>query len=73
MIYRSRSSPHAANRRDLVGVQDQGKRAFIRVENEIPGIGMHVYMIRMGQEMPLTTRQRDFDRELDWPAQYSIQ
>lgn len=73
MMLRSRSGAHAANRSDLVGIQDQRKRAFIGVENEIPGVGMHVHVVRMRQQMPLTTRQRDLDRELDWPAQYSIQ
>jgi hypothetical protein len=72
MKFRSRSGAHAANRRNLVGIQDQRKRAFIGVENEIPGVGMHVHVVRMRQQMPLTTRQRDFNRTLDWPAQYSI-
>jgi hypothetical protein len=73
MIFRSGTSPYTANRCDLVGIQNQGERTLIGVQNQIPGVGMHVHMVRMRQQMPLTTRQRDFNRELDWPAQDSIQ
>lgn len=73
MMFRSRTSPHAANRCDLAGIQNQGEGAFIGVKNELPGVGMQVHMIRMRQQMRLSTRERDFNRELDWPTQYFIQ
>jgi len=51
------------DRHDLVGVYDQGKRALIREDHQIPGVWMHHQVVGMRQQIRVSARKRDLDRK----------
>jgi hypothetical protein len=48
----------------LFRIQDQRKRTIVGINHQIPGVGMKVSVIRMGQKILLAARKRDLQGEI---------
>jgi hypothetical protein len=71
--FQLRRLPHPLQGHDLIRVHDERKGSFVRIDDQIPRVWVHVGVVGMRQQVFLSGRKRDFGREIDGATEQSIQ